>query len=171
MTVIRTTREDDAPALPAIERSAGMLFGTRPDLAWIADAGDRTVEWHLRLIAKRACWVAVDDSDQPVAFLSAEVQDEALHIWEFAVRLDRQRSGVGRAMLFVGIEDARRRGLAALTLTTFHNVIWNAPFYEKLGFRTLPLAETDARLHAILAAEAEQGLPLSQRCAMSLALV
>ena len=37
---IRPTRLDDAPRLPAIERSASCLFTTISDLAWIADAND-----------------------------------------------------------------------------------------------------------------------------------
>jgi hypothetical protein len=32
---------------------------------------------------------------------------------------------------------AQRHGLAALTLTTFTDVPWNMPYYERLGFRHL----------------------------------
>ncbi len=36
---IRTSRDEDAALLPAIERSAGESFRLLPELAWIADAG------------------------------------------------------------------------------------------------------------------------------------
>src|SRR5262249_26802767 len=107
MTTIRPARDDDAQALPAIERSAGQLFREIADLAWIADGDDLTVERHRELIAKGTSFVAVDHDDRPVAFLSAEVQTNELHIWELSVRHDRQASGIGRALMEKAIDVAR----------------------------------------------------------------
>ena len=56
------------------------------------------------------------------------------------------RLGIGRALLEKAIADARRRRLVALTLTTFRDVIWNAPFYQKLGFRVMDDAQAGERL-------------------------
>jgi hypothetical protein len=47
---------------------------------------------------------------------------------------------------------AAGRGLPALTLITFRGVPWNAPYYERLGFRELAPAELTPGLAARWAA-------------------
>jgi hypothetical protein len=47
---------------------------------------------------------------------------------------------------------AARRGLPALTLITFRGVPWNAPYYERLGFREMAPAELTPGLAARWAA-------------------
>lgn len=170
MTTIRIAIREDAPALPEIEQSAGEAYRHYPDLAWIADDDNQTVERHRELIAKGTCWVAADDRNRPIAFLSAEIVDDTLHIWELDVRHDRQGSGIGRALLEEAIVAARRNRIVAITLTTFRDVTWNAPFYQKLGFRILGEAETSERLAELLRLETEHGMPASRRCAMRLDL-
>lgn len=170
MTTHRIAREVDAEALPDIEQSAGEAYRRIAELAWIADDDNQTVERYRELIAKGTCWVAVEHDDRPVAFLGAEIQDDTLHIWELDVRLDRQRLGIGRALLEKAIADARGRGLVALSLTTFRDVIWNAPFYQKLGFQMLDDTQAGEWLRQVLRREVEHGMPASRRCAMRLVL-
>ncbi|CDX22670.1 putative acetyltransferase protein [Mesorhizobium sp. ORS 3359] len=170
MITIRPARAEDAEALPQIEQSAGLAFRAISELAWLADGENISAERHRELIADGACWLAADEEDRPVGFLSAGIEGDALHIWELDVRLDRQGSGIGRALLERAVADARLRGLAAVTLTTFHAVPWNAPFYRKFGFRILEGAEIDERLTGLLGDEAEHGMPSDQRCAMRLDL-
>ncbi|RAZ93028.1 GNAT family N-acetyltransferase [Mesorhizobium hawassense] len=170
MITIRPARAEEAEALPRIEQSAGLAFRAIPELAWLADGENISAERHRALITQGACWVAADDHDQPVGFLSAGIEGDALHIWELDVRLDRQGSGIGRALLEQTIEGGRQRGLAAVTLTTFRYVAWNAPFYRKFGFRVLEGAEIGERLANLLSNEAEHGMPADQRCAMRLDL-
>ena len=170
MITIRPARAEDAGALPSIEQSAGEAFRTIPELAWLADGDNISAERHRALIADGACWVAAEEKGRPVGFLSAGIEGDALHIWELDVRLDRQGSGIGRALLERAVADARLRGLAAVTLTTFRAVHWNAPFYRKFGFRILEGAEIDGRLTGLLGDEAEHGMPSDQRCAMRLDL-
>ncbi|MEP6621325.1 MAG: hypothetical protein ABJE47_18510 [bacterium] len=90
MTHIRLAERRDATRLPAIERSAGQSYRQIPDLSWIADGDDQSVERHLELIALGTNWVVVDHPDSPIGFLSAEVLGDSLHVWEVAVRQDRQ---------------------------------------------------------------------------------
>jgi GNAT superfamily N-acetyltransferase len=170
MITVRIAQETDAEALPDIEQSAGEAYRQIAELAWIVDDDNQTVERHRELIAKSTCWVAVEHDDRPVAFLSAEIQDETLHIWELDVRLDRQRLGIGRALLETAIADARGRGLVALSLTTFRDVIWNAPFYQKLGFQMLDEVQAGERLRQVLRREGKHGMPARRRCAMRLVL-
>lgn len=167
---IRPTRAEDAPFLPAVERSAGDLFRTIPGLEWIADGDDLSVERYLEIIAHGASWVAESPDGSILAFLCAQVMGEALHIWEFGVALDQQRRGIGRALMGEAIGFARRGALRSITLTTFRDVAWNEPAYHRVGFATLPPDQLDERLSAILLREGEAGLPPEQRCAMRLVL-
>ncbi|MBZ9844360.1 GNAT family N-acetyltransferase [Mesorhizobium sp. CA5] len=170
MITIRPARAEDAGALPRIEQSAGLAFRAIAELAWLADGDNISVERHRALIAAGACWIAADEKGRPVGFLSAGIEGDALHIWELDVRLDRQGQGIGRALLEQAVADAGRRGLAAVTLTTFRAVAWNAPFYRKAGFRILEDAEIDERLASLLDDEARHGMASDQRCAMRLDL-
>lgn len=167
MTTVRPARAEDAPSLPAIERSAAAAFAALPDLAWIADDGVMPVERHLELAAAGDAWVAVDDADAPVGFLAAERIGDALHVWEIAVKHELQGRGIGRRLIARAVERARSRGLAEVTLTTFRDVPWNAPFYRRLGFREVEGAPS-ARLRALLDDEVARGL--TRRCPMILRL-
>jgi ribosomal protein S18 acetylase RimI-like enzyme len=170
MAGIRLASEWDAEALPAIERSAAEAFRQLPELAWIADDTIQSVERHRELIAQRTSWVAVDDLERPLGFLSAEVLGRELHIWELSVHRDHQRRGLGKALVETAIDHARRRQLVAVTLTTFRDVIWNERFYRRLDFQTLAPEEAGKRLNDILVCEAERGLPRERRCAMRLGI-
>lgn len=58
------------------------------------------------------------------------------------------------------------RRLPALTLTTFPDVPWNAPYYARLGFRVLADGDVGPQLRRIRAHEAELGLDRWPRVAM-----
>ena len=162
---IRPTRPAEAPLLPAIERSAARSFLTIEGLEWLADHAVLSVEEHLAFIANGLSWVATDDADQPLGFLCASVQDGALHIEELSVHRDRQGQGLGRRLIAHAEARARATGLGGLTLTTFEDVPWNAPFYARLGFERLQDDRQTAFLRQQLAHEQAIGLP--GRCAMS----
>ncbi|RSN79263.1 hypothetical protein DMH26_38605, partial [Streptomyces sp. WAC 05379] len=102
----------------------------------------------------------------PVAYLICEPVDGALHIEQVSVHPDAARRGVGRALLAYAADRAREEGLAGLTLTTFTEVPWNAPYYARLGFRTLEEAELTPGLRKIRAHEAELGLDRWPRVCM-----
>lgn len=167
---IRPTLHADAPLLPAIEQSAGELFRTVPELAWIADSDNVTPPDHVGLIAGGACWVAQMHGGSLVGFLAAQRAGDALHIWELSVRQEQQRKGIGRALLAAAAAYAGEQGLQALTLTTFLGVAWNEPMYRRLGFTVLLPEECDERLKGILHSEMAAGLPGERRCAMRLQL-
>ncbi|HLJ52116.1 MAG TPA: GNAT family N-acetyltransferase [Rhizomicrobium sp.] len=164
---IRLAVFEDAQFLPQIEQSAGELFRTLPDLAWIADEPIGTADEFLPLIRAGTVWVAEADAPGIVGELRGTFADDCLHIVELAVARTFQQQGIGRALIDASANWARSRGLRALTLTTFRHVAWNAPFYARYGFVELP-ADSDGRLQAILLGETAHGLP--NRCAMRLDL-
>jgi len=158
---IRVAQDEDAGALPAVERSAGLLFRRIPELAFLADGDDMPVNTHRRYIAQGTEWVALSETGDIVGFLAAEIVGFDLHIWEIAVRADAQKQGVGRQLIEASVVYVRERGLGSLTLTTFAHVPWNAPWYGRLGF---VLSPDDERLAALVRNETERGW--AGRCAM-----
>lgn len=168
--MIRATREDDTILLPDIERSAGAVFRTIPELAWIADDGVTSAEAHVDFLRTGLSLVAVAGDDRPVGFLCAAIAGDVLHIWQLAVREEDQGRRLGRALMTAAIAQARTALLAAVTLTTFRDLEWNEGFYRKLGFATLAEDALDGRLMQILAKESAYGLPAERRCAMRLTL-
>jgi N-acetylglutamate synthase-like GNAT family acetyltransferase len=125
--------------------------------------------WYRPRIPLGLVWVATD-TERPIGFASIEPFEDAMHLWEVAVRRDAQQRGAGRALVDAVAADARARGLPAVTLTTFRDVAFNGPFYARLGFVELDPSQLNPRLLAVRANEAKMGLDMANRCAMRLAL-
>ncbi len=167
---IRRSRVSDAELFPGIEHSAGLAFREIPALAWVADGDDLPSSFHRRLILEGMSWTAVDDLNLPIGFLSAEMFCDELHIWELSVHIDWQRGGIGRQLIACAVEDATAKNLASITLTTFIDVPWNAPYYSRLGFQMLDRHRLAPRLADVLRQEAQRGFAPETRCAMRLPL-
>lgn len=167
--LIRRALATDAELLLAIERSSGEAFRAVPDLAWIADDDVMSAEQHAHLMANGAVWVATRNA-RLVGFISAEMAERHWHIWQMAVEREEQGRGVGRALLDTLAQAARASGVSTVTLTTFRDVPWNAPFYARSGFRIVAPDDLNERLRDVLANEIAHGLPGEQRCAMTLKL-
>lgn len=165
---IRLTHYHDLAQLAAVERSAAQAFKRLPEQAWLAQAEVLDDATHQRCIAQQASWVAVDEQDLPIGFICAHTIASELHILELSVQEHAQGKGLGRRLLQTAVESARSRGLRAVTLTTFTDVPWNAPFYARQGFTLLTPAQLNERLRGILRDEQAHGL--SGRCAMRLAI-
>ncbi len=89
------------------------------------------------MISKAYGFVSVNLDNQTTGFLYAEKQNQDLYIIELDVDGTLQKQGIGRQLLEYIIDFARKHDFSNLTLTTFNDVIWNRPFYEKLGFQKL----------------------------------
>jgi GNAT superfamily N-acetyltransferase len=170
MVEIRLATIDDAHLLPGIERSSGELFRQCVGLEWIADDDVQSVAQHRSLIATGTALVAEQRGHGLVGFLNGEIVEGGLHIWQIAVHGRHQGLGIGRLLIAQAQAAAARQGADKLTLTTFRDVPWNAPYYGRLGFRILGANEITPRLRAILERERQAGLPMAQRCAMMMPL-
>ena len=164
---VRPTRPGDVTALPAIERAAGQRFRDYPELAWLAEGEVISVEQHLDYAERGLSWLALAN-DQPVGFILAELHASSLFIVELSVHLDWQGKGIGRRLIACVADQARKRGLASLTLTTFRDVPWNAPFYARLGFEMITTLTPELREKR--EEETAHGLAYDARCAMRLPL-
>lgn len=165
MTTIRTATVAELPLLRDIEWSAGEAFR---DIGMAAIAADEppAVDALARYQARGQAWAAVDEDDRPVVYLIAEPIDGNWHVEQVSVHADHARRGIGRALLDHVARAASAAGRPALTLTTFRDVPWNAPYYERLGFRRLAEADLTPGLRAIRRREAELGLDAWPRVAM-----
>ena len=165
--IIRLAVPEDAQLLPAIETSAAQAFRMIAELSWLAESPPMSIARHSQLIALSTCWVALDAENRPQGFLSAEQHGNDLHIHELSVMQSMQGQGTGRRLIEAAMEYARSTRLSFVTLTTFTNVPWNAPFYSRLGFQTKATKDLDQRLAAILSEEYKHGLAPECRCVMA----
>jgi len=162
---LRLARPDDADHMPAIEAAAAQLFLDDPDLAHFDPNDTWTPDELRRLIRKGHCLVS-HVGDAMAGFLAAQPFRRELHIWEMDVDPRFQRRGIGAGLVRAAQIDARNSGFKALTLTTFRDLPWNAPFYARLGFEEVTALDAHPRLASELANEADDGLPIERRCAM-----
>ncbi|KAB8163784.1 GNAT family N-acetyltransferase [Streptomyces sp. 3MP-14] len=162
---VRSAEHRDLPLLREIERAAGEPFRAL-GMAEIADdepPGEGELSRRLRA---GLAWVAVDERDLPVGYLIAEWVDGEAHVAQVSVHPDHARRRIGRALLERLADHARERGSPALTLTTFAEVPWNAPYYRRCGFAELAPEELGPELRAVRRREAELGLDRWPRVAM-----
>lgn len=165
----RAARLDDIEAIRAVERRAGRRFA---EAGYPAIAAFEVLEAAaLRAgIEAGGLLVLADPEDVPVGFVLLEPAPDAAHVHEIDVAPEWQRRGLGRRLLDHAAGWALGRGLDRLTLTTYRDLPFNAPFYSRYGFRVLGEREQGPRLAAIRAEERARGIEIVPRVAMALDL-
>jgi GNAT superfamily N-acetyltransferase len=162
---IRLARPSDLPLLPVVEKHAADNFEGYGLAALFARI---LTPYSILEQAQKAglLWVAVEHSDHPVGFaLACEVGGNA-HLDELDVDPRHGRQGLGRALVETVCDWANQAGYRAITLTTLSHIPWNAPFYEKLGFKILAAEQLTPALRELLQTEVAHGLPTENRVAM-----
>ena len=117
------------------------------------------------MIANGRCLVAFAPA-KIVGFAAARPHGRELHLHELSVASDYQGQGIGRRLLYAVEADARVSNFRAITLNTFRDVPWNAPFYARHGYAVLDDMEEHPRLAAAAEAAVAAGLPRDLRCSM-----
>lgn len=162
---IRLARHDDLKRLQAIEVAAGAAF-TSVGMPEIAAAEPPPFDELRRHLVEARIWVATDQQDEPIAYLVVELLDGAAHIEQVSVHPAFGHRRIGRGLVDHVDQWARVRRLPALTLTTFRAVPWNAPYYERCGFRVMDETGIGPELRARRDAESEHGLDPKDRVCM-----
>ena len=147
--MIRPPHADELEALLDIERAAGRAFADIGMVEIARDDPGTVAELEAFRAAGRA-WVAVDAADRPVAYLLTSIVDGCAHVDQVSVAPSHARQGLGAAL----IEHLAGRAGTALTLTTFRDVPWNAPYYARLGFTVVEPADQGPELAALVRHEA-----------------
>lgn len=112
------------------------------------------------VFAMRHRWTARADG-----FTLTSVRADTLYLDQVSVHPDHGRQGLGAQLVRRVIEDARTRRLTSVTLSTFREPAWNAPFYRQLGFREIRRERLSDWMLDIETAQAET-LDVSARCFM-----
>jgi GNAT superfamily N-acetyltransferase len=163
---VRQARPEDVGRLQAIQLAAGNAFRD-VGMPSVADSPPLPTESLTGYRRAGRAWVAADEYDEPVGFVVADVVDDRAHIEQVSVHPAHAGRRIG-AMLLDHVADwATGQHLTGLTLITFRGVPWNAPYYERLGFRELAETEVSPELAARKTAE---GGNLSARVCMLRAL-
>lgn len=163
--LIRPARRADLHVLPKIEVTAASRFAPFA-------VGEAVLGGHLplELLEHRQhegrLWVAADRRDRAIGFATTSVIDGAGHLDELSVLPRYGRRGVGTRLVAQVCAWARESSMRAVTLSTFAEIPWNAPFYQRLSFRVLDLGELTRGLLLMREAEARAGLPVDLRVFM-----
>jgi GNAT superfamily N-acetyltransferase len=149
---VRQARLEDVGRLQAIQLAAGDAFRD-VGMPAVADSPPLPAESLSGYRREGRAWVAADEYDEPVGFVVADVVDQRAHIEQVSVHPAHAGQRIGAMLLDHVAAWADEQGLTGLTLITFRGVPWNAPYYERLGFRELADAEVTPGLTARKAAE------------------
>jgi GNAT superfamily N-acetyltransferase len=162
---IQRASREHLSALPEIERAAARIF---PKEVLAEGLGDHTTSVEAFDLARQQgyLWVALDGEGNPVGFAMVTDHGSILHLEEVDVHPQYQRLGIGTALIETVCWYAEDMSYQGVSLTTFSTIPWNAPWYEKLGFRKLREGELTKALKVILQDEARRGLDPKIRVAM-----
>jgi GNAT superfamily N-acetyltransferase len=174
--VIRPPAPDELERLQQIERAAGQAFVAvgMPEIAADDPLPVAVLEGY-RAAGRAwvitcggvAGYVLVDVLDRPgPPDGTGRDGGPAAHVEQVSVDPAFARRGLGARLIDHVADTARRDGMAALTLTTFRDVPWNGPYYERLGFRPLGDHELGPGLRGRRDLEAAHGLDPAHRVCM-----
>ncbi|NTU72245.1 MAG: GNAT family N-acetyltransferase [Coriobacteriia bacterium] len=162
--VVRLACSEHVEQLPDIEREAATRFG---------DSLPESVLSHVSTLDSLAAaqqagllWVALDPAGAPVGFAVISVSGKRVHLEELDVLPAHGRKGIGLALVGAIEDYALSCSCIEITLTTFRDVPWNAPFYARVGFEVIPDDKLGSELAGRLSDEAALGLERSRRVAM-----
>ena len=161
---LRLAVAGDVLRLIAVESDAGEMFRT-VGLDAIADEEPDRPEALQPHIEDGTAWVAELDG-KVIGYALASIVDGQAHLVQVSVIGAAQGSGVGRSLIEQVEGWGREQRLHSITLTTFADVPWNAPYYARLGYSPVAEGELSPGLAAIRTAEVAGGLDLRPRIAM-----
>ena len=162
---IGLAKRDEVATLIDIELRAGKMFSPE-DLAPELPAHATPLSTYERAQREDRLLVARDATDEVVGFAFLIWVAEQVHLEEIDVAPEHGRKGIGRRLLEAACDWARERESRQVTLSTFRDVAWNAPFYARLGFQEIPDRELTPALRALREGETDDGLDPIKRIMM-----
>ncbi len=164
--MIRRPRPTEIKLLPQIENQADLRFA-RVGLQRVIDMPPAT---HRLARPWRSSWPAVGGglaaSASPVGFALMKLHGGTAWLDQLSV-LDRwQRHGYGAALIDRSARTAQAPGFDALYLSTYRDVPWNGPYYERRGFAEVPRGAFTRPLRVVLMTECSHGHPVWRRVIM-----
>lgn len=164
---IRPGAPGDGPGCAALEHAAGQMFrdSPHPDIAEHPPSDPEAFE----PLAAAGRLIVLETADGALIVGAAimALAGEDAHICEFDVLPAHQGRGLGAQLLDACAAWGRGLGARRLTLTTFRDVAWNQPYYERRGFREIAETDGNAEIDAELALGIEEGWGGPCRVAMA----
>ena len=163
---VRQATDDDLELLEAVENEADALFATVFSIA-----GWRPAPTYTKPSPQSGFILVASDipGSEPVGFAHVLEVHGSGHLEQLSVRPLAARRGHGRALVEAVKSESRLRGCHRVTLRTFADVPWNAPFYSSCGF--LERDPDSDFLRDLSAAEQQRGLGYGRRVQMIFDLV
>ena len=163
MVAFRAARPDEIETIRSIERASAQRFLGLMD-ALAADEPSPATVLAAR-IASGGLLVATDGDDL-VAFVMFEAVEDRAYVEQIDVLPAYEGRRIGAALLDVVSGRARKAGLKGLSLSTFREVPWNAPYYRWLGFTDVADEALTPGMRAIREAHLARGLDEAARVFM-----
>ncbi|CAN5217535.1 GNAT family N-acetyltransferase [soil metagenome] len=163
MVVSRDAHLSDIPIIRALEHASAQRFVGLMD-ALAADEPTPAQVLTAR-IADDGLIVAVED-ETIVGFVMFRPIENRAYIEQVDVLPAFAGRRIGAALLDAVAERARGAGLAGLSLSTFREVPWNAPYYRQLGFVEVADGALTPGMLAIRAEHLARGLDETARVFM-----
>ncbi|GAP96609.1 GNAT family N-acetyltransferase [Leptolyngbya sp. NIES-2104] len=166
---IRFACAEELPLLSHIERSAARLFLDTP-YAFLVNAAPLPLDFVQQQFQAGQVWVAVDRHEVIVGYAITCEVDNTLYLQQIDVAPEYGRKGIGSTLVGTICTWAKQQGYRIVSLSTFRDIPWNAPFYSKLGFHPVDEAELSLGFQQIRRKELEAGLPTVDRVIMNCVL-
>jgi GNAT superfamily N-acetyltransferase len=94
----------------------------------------------------------------PTGFVRLEELGGLVHVEQLSVDPDHMRQGIGGRLIEVARQWAAEAGYAEMTLATYRDVSWNAPFYAAHGFVEAGSVDEWYARHGLAPEEPELGV-------------
>ncbi|HCS74225.1 MAG TPA: N-acetyltransferase [Clostridiales bacterium] len=154
--IIRKAGQEDIPAIHQITQEAFEKYAADLGLPETVSALKENEETILHELDKKTILIAILDG-VPVGSVRYEIQpDRSAYISRFGVKLDIQKSGVGRALIKAVEEDLRKQSIEMVTLHTATKMTAQIRFYYGLGFYVHSTATDKGYIRGLLCKELTQ---------------
>ena len=126
--LIRPVTPRDRELLAPLEEAADAVLTDllRPDRWLPAESGEAR--------AAQPGFILVAEVNGIVVGFVHVLEIDGAHLEQLSVHPSHARRGLGRALVIAAQAEAGRRGHERITLRTFRDVAFNAPFYATVGF-------------------------------------
>lgn len=165
MLNLRNTTTADIPTLQTLEALAAQRFLAIPELAILAHSEVTDSQLHEQCIIQRLSWLVEDARGSVLGFCYAQELADSLYLAEISSHPAARGMGVGHMLVAHTRKIAADRGLPGVTLTTYRDIPWNAPWYQRQGFIVLEASSFCSELRDIVQSQAA-ALKLLPRCVM-----
>ncbi len=160
--IFRLATLKDLAVLPEIEKRALNRFRwTKYEILRMTPSISQEV-----LIRKQKednVWVMDLEASEPKGFAILTTGATFWHLEDLAITEETGRRGYGTLFLKHLIKCAEQKGFSTLSLSTYKDIGWNAPFYFKNGFKEMSESELTPFYQKLRGQEKNMGMNLEER--------